>query len=107
MASDHFDLVQRIHALLDASAEGAGAGFPRKEVEPTLTEGYACALGLEAECLRLEQRIDRLTQAVADGHDVSTGKLSALLRRLHETEQQTEDLRALLVPLRKLIAKAA
>lgn len=105
VAPDHLDLVQRIHALLDASAEGAG--FPRTEVEPTLTEGYACALGLEAECLRLEQRIDRLTQAVADGHDVPTGKLSALLRRLHETEQQTEDLRALLVPLRQLVTKAA
>ena len=105
VAADHLDLVQRIRALLDASAEGAG--LPKKEVEPTLTEGYACALGLEAECLRLEQRIDGLTQAVADGHEVPTGKLSALLRSLHETEQQTEDLRALLVPLRQLVTKAA
>jgi hypothetical protein len=105
VAADYLDLVQRIRALLDASAEGAG--FPRKEVEPTLTEGYARALELDAECLRLEHRIDRLTRVLADGRDVPAGKLSALLKRLHETEQQTEDLRALLVPLRELVAKAA
>jgi hypothetical protein len=105
VASDHLDLVQRIRALLDASAEGGG--LARKEVEPTLTEGYARALALEGECLRLENRIDQLTRAIADGLEVPAGKLSALLRRQHETEQQWEDLRALLVPLRRLVAKAA
>lgn len=105
MAADHLDLVQRIHALLDASA--GGAGFPRKKVEPTLTEGYARALELDARCLRLERHIDLLTRAVAEGRDIPAGKLSVLLKRLHETEQQTEDLRALLVSLRKLVAKAA
>ena len=105
MSADHLDLVQRIRVLLDASAEGAG--LPRNEVEPTLTEGYARALELDAKCLRLESHIDRITQAVADGRDVPSAKLSALLERLHETEQQTEDLRALLVPLRELVAKAA
>jgi hypothetical protein len=105
VSADHLDLVQRIRALLDASAEGAG--FPRNEVEPTLTEGYARALELDAKCLRLKGHIDRLTQAVADGRDVPSAELSALLKRLHETEQQMEDLRALLVPLRELVTKAA
>jgi hypothetical protein len=103
--ADHLDLLQRIRALLDASAEGVG--FPRNEVEPTLTEGYARALELDATCLRLRSQIDRLTQAMADGRDVPSAKLSALLERLRETEQQTEDLRALLVPLPELVAKAA
>ena len=105
MAAAHSNLVHRIRALLDASAEGSG--LPRKDVEPTLTEGYARALELDAECLRLEHRIDQLTRAVAEGQEIPRGKLSALLRCLHETEQQTEDLRALLVPLRELVAKAA
>jgi hypothetical protein len=103
--SDHLDLVQRIRALLDASAEGAG--LPKNQVEPTLTEGYARSLELEAECMRLERRIDNLTRAVADGQEIPAGKLSALLRQLHETEEQWDDLRALLVPLRRLVAKAA
>jgi Mg2+ and Co2+ transporter CorA len=104
--ADDLDLLsERIRALLDAIA--GGARLPRNEVEPTLTDGYARALELDAECLRLEHRIDKLTRKVADGHDVPAGKLSGLLRRLHETEQRSLDLRALLVPLRELVARAA
>jgi hypothetical protein len=98
-------LLERVRALIDAIAEGAR--LPRNEVEPTLTDGYARALELDAECLRLEHRIDKLTRKVADGQEVPAGKLSGLLRRLHETEQRTVDLRALLAPLRELVAKAA
>ena len=105
MSADHLDLVQRIRALLDASAEGAG--FPRHEVEPTLTEGYARALELEGECFRLECRINRLTRLVAEGRDIPPERLSELLGRLNATEQETQDLRALLVPLREVVAQAA
>lgn len=104
--SDELDLLlERIRALIDANAEGAG--LPRAEVEPTLTEGYAYALNLDAECLRLEHRIDRLTREIAEGRDVPAGKLSGLLRRLHETEERGVQLRALLAPLRQLVARAA
>jgi hypothetical protein len=98
-------LLERIRALIDANAEGAG--LPRSEVEPTLTEGYARALEIDAECLRLEHRIDRLTREIAEGHEVPTGKLSGLLRRLHDTEQRGVELRGFLAPLRELVAKAA
>jgi hypothetical protein len=104
--ADELDyLLERIRALTDAGAEGAG--LPRNEVEPTLTEGYARALELDAECLRLEDRIDRLTREVADGREVPAGRLSGLLRRLNETEERSVELRALLEPLRELVAKAA
>ncbi len=105
MADDLDFLLERIRALIDAIDEGAH--LPRNEVEPTLTEGYARALELDAECLRLEHRIDRLTREVAAERDVPAGKLSGLLRRLHETEQRSLDLRAMLAPLRELVAKAA
>ena len=105
MQPDHFELVQRIRALLDASAKGAGV--PRQEVEPTLTEGYARVLELEGECFRLECRISRVTRLVAEGRKIPPEKLSELLRRLTETEQETQDLRALLVPLREVVATAA
>jgi hypothetical protein len=72
-----------------------------------LTEGYARALALDAECLRLEQRIDGLTQDIADGREIPTGKLSGLLNQLHETEQESADLRELLAPLREVVAQAA
>ena len=105
MPPDHLELVQRIRALLDASAEGEG--FPRQAVEPTLTEGYARALELEGECFRLECRISRLTRLVAEGREIPPEKLSELLRRLTETEQETQDLRELLVPLRQVVAATA
>jgi hypothetical protein len=105
VADDFDQLVERIRALIDALDEGIH--LPRREVEPTLTDGYARALELDAECLRLERRIDKLTRDVADGREVPAGKLSGLLRRLHETEQLGVDLRALLAPLRELVAKAA
>lgn len=104
--ADDLDLfLERISTLIDAIAEGAH--LPRNDVEPTLTEGYARALALDAECLRLELRIDKLTREVADGQDVPAARLSGLLRRLHETEQRSVDLRAMLAPLRELVAKAA
>jgi hypothetical protein len=105
VADELYYLLERIRALTAAGA--AGAGLPRNEVEPTLTEGYARALELDAECLRLEDRIDRLTREVADGREVPAGRLSGLLRRLNETEERSVELRALLEPLRELVAKAA
>jgi hypothetical protein len=104
--ADELDLfVERVCALMAAYEQGAC--LPRSEVEPTLTEGYARALELDAQCLRLEHRIDRLTREVAEGRDVPRGKLAGLLLRLHETEQRCLELRALLAPLRELVAKAA
>ncbi|HMI98242.1 MAG TPA: hypothetical protein VK488_00235 [Gaiellaceae bacterium] len=105
MADDLDLLLERVRALIDAIA--GGAGLPRNEVEPTLTDGYARALQLDAECLRLEHRIDRLTREIAEGREIPDGKLSGLLRHLHETEQRSIALRELLAPLRQLVARAA
>ena len=102
---DDLDLLERIRALLDAIA--GGARLPRTEVEPTLTDGYARALALDAECLRLEHRIDGLTRDVAEGREIPDGKLSGLLGLLHETEERSIALRELLAPLRRLVARAA
>jgi hypothetical protein len=96
------DLLGRIRALIDALAEDSN--LPRSEVEPTLTDGYARALELDAECLRIEQRIDELTRDMAEGEPVQPGELSGLLKRLHEATREGQDLRELLAPLRKLAA---
>ena len=85
---------------MTASLPRTGRGFPQRQ-------GYARALQLDTECLRLEHRIDRLTQEIAEGRQIPSGKLSGLLNRLHDTEQESADLRALLAPLREVVAKAA
>jgi len=105
VADDLAPLFARIRELTAAADEDTT--LRRNEVERTLTEGYARALELDAECLRLEERIDRLTRAVAAERDVPPEQLSELLRRLNRTEQRSANLRALLEPLRALVVKAA
>jgi Mg2+ and Co2+ transporter CorA len=99
------ELLERIRALTEAMAEGPA--LPRSKMEPIVTDGYARALELDAECLRIEQRIDDLTEETAAGQEVPGEELSALLRRLHEAGRQSRELRELLAPLRKVVAKAA
>jgi hypothetical protein len=106
LVADDLDLLERIRALIDTIGEDSS--LPRRsEVEPTLTDGYARALELDAECLRLAQRIDCLTQDMSEGQTVPAGQLSDLLTRLREAEQESADLRELLAPLREAVAKAA
>ncbi|HKB20698.1 MAG TPA: hypothetical protein VKC65_06750 [Gaiellaceae bacterium] len=104
MADDR-ELLERIQALADAVAEGPA--LPRSEMEPIVTDGYARALELDAECLRIEQRIDELTEDAVEGHVLPRGELSNLLRRMHEANEQSRELRELLAPLRKICARAA
>jgi hypothetical protein len=103
--ADDRELLERIQALADAMAEGAA--LPRSEMEPTVTDGYARALELDAECLRIEQRIDELTAYSAAGHPAPRGELSALLTRFQEASSQSGELRELLAPLRKVVSRAA
>jgi hypothetical protein len=103
--ADDRELLERIQALADAMTNGPA--LPRSQMEPTVTDGYARALELDAECLRIEQRIDELTANSAAGHAAPRGELSALLSRFQEASRQSAELRALLAPLRKVVSRAA
>jgi len=106
LVADDRELLGRIQALTDAMAEGSA--LPRSEMEPIVTDGYARALELDAECLRIERRIDDLTHdTVVVGHEMPSGELSVLLERLQEATRQSTELRELLAPLRKIVAEAA
>ena len=104
MADDR-ELLERIQALADAMAEGQA--LPRSEMEPTVTDGYARALELDAECLRIERRLDALTLDSIEGHSLPRGEMSKLLRRFQEASRQSAELRAMLAPLRKVVSRAA
>jgi hypothetical protein len=103
--ADDRELLERIQALTDAMAEGQA--LPRSKMEPTVTDGYARALELDAECLRIERRLDALAQASVEGRKAPRGELSALLTRFQEASTQSAELRALLAPLRKVVSRAA
>lgn len=95
----------RLHRLLVALERGDHPG--RARVEETLTDGYAWALRLDAECTRLERSIGDLAGEL--GNDVGGAKareLSARARRLERVRAEHGELRALLSSLRAEAAEA-
>ena len=76
----------------------AGAELPpRAHVEDTLTSGYAYALGLEGERLRLERSLRTLMRSAARP---DPGEVADLSGRLATADQELAGVRALLASLR-------
>jgi hypothetical protein len=99
-------MLQQIEDLLSAPLSGDSAPT-LAHMEDTLTEGYAQALALEAERLRLERRLGEVARTVAGGpdHDVSSfaEEASLLAKRLSSADSELKSLRTL---LRSLQARA-
>lgn len=90
-------VLTEIRSLLDVP-DGAAAPS-REEVEHTLTSGYAYALALEGECLRIERRLRTLFQSAGSGKGAA-GEVAELTGRLAHTDQELAGVRALLSSLR-------
>jgi hypothetical protein len=97
MRNDIGPLLVTIRRLVDAPEESAGGPLLAK-IEHTLTDGYAHALALEAESLRIGRDIGDAVARLGEGEHPET--LSALADRLASTERELTHLRALLVRLR-------
>ncbi|HZC30356.1 MAG TPA: hypothetical protein VE261_02490 [Gaiellaceae bacterium] len=93
MAAENNSVQREIEALLVAPSSGEDAPTLAR-VEETLTEGYAEALVLEAERLRLERR---LSEAARDSEGAGVGEeLRELGTRLRSADGELVKLRALL-----------
>jgi hypothetical protein len=92
-------VLEQITELLDLPETGAGAPTLAR-VEDTLTEGYAEALALEAERLRLERRLGALARE-ATGGDASTVAVhfATISERITDADGELTRLRALLAKL--------
>jgi hypothetical protein len=93
-------LCDEIQALLEQPASGPDQSLER--LEDTLTEGYARALAIEAERLRLERQIGEL------GADVRRGgrpgdEIETLAARLSHASGRLDGLRSLLQSLRQRV----
>lgn len=72
-----------------------------EQVERVLTDGYAHALALEAERLRLERRIGQVAGELTNGDlGQKTEELSVLATRLSSAKVDLTELRQLLASLR-------
>jgi hypothetical protein len=93
-------LLARIHRLLDPRSTDPDEPL-LTEMEHTLTDGYARALELEAERLRLERRIGELTHHI-EGQD-EADELRALARKLRTADDDLAGLRDVLGALQRRV----
>jgi ABC-type phosphate transport system auxiliary subunit len=90
------ELLQQIRVLIADAAENLD------QIENTLTDGYAHALSLEAEGLRLERRMTELAQGIQRGDTAKKAReLSELARRIDANGDELTRLRSLLGDLRR------
>lgn len=91
--------IDRIETLL--SRLERGDRLDRARIESTLTDGYACALRLDAECDRIERRISERAARLGDsGTAAQAREISSLARLLARRRRELESLRDLLALLR-------
>jgi hypothetical protein len=90
-------LLDEIAALLDREQVDDDPA----RIEQTLTDGYACALNLEAERTCLERRVRELAPALGRKGGPSTREVSALARRLEACDRSFERLRSELLRLKR------
>jgi hypothetical protein len=92
-------VLTEIRSLLDAPASAEQP--PRAVVEDTLTNGYAYALALEGERLRIERRLRALLhEEPGPSARVRWEEIGELTRRLADADRELAGLRALLSSLR-------
>jgi hypothetical protein len=98
-------VTDRINLLLARLQRG---DYPdRARLEDTLTDGYACALSLDAECERLERRIaEHAAELTGENAEEHARELSALARLLADRRKELDALRDLLALLRAGVQEA-
>jgi hypothetical protein len=89
------ELFDRITTLIDASDRDLD------RIERTLTDGYAHALSLEGERLRLERRLSELARELHSGDTATKDELSSVARRLDGNAGDLTRLRTALADLRR------
>ena len=89
----------QITALLEAAADEHGPSAER--LEDTLTAGYAIALTLEAERLRIERRIAEVAGKLGNEEsELNAKELAGLSERLSKADNELVHLRTALVTLK-------
>jgi hypothetical protein len=89
-----------LHDRIDAVLRAPGADHDVGELERLLTDGYAEALSIEAETLRLDKRLVAATRELGDGSVDRAHELTTLAHERDERNRELAALRRLLAELR-------
>jgi hypothetical protein len=103
MQRDLASLLDRIRLLLEQDAANPSVPI-LTELENTLTDGYAVALELEGERLRLVRHIGDLAHTVQGPEQAD--ELRAFAQRLHEIDRELAGLREVLQELQRRVGSA-
>ena len=105
-AIDFGALCDELESLVTAPPQRGGAA--RARFERTLTDGYAQALTLEGERMKLERRIGQVASEVSvERRGAKTEELADLSRRLRRASSDLAHLRELLAAARRHVSAAA
>jgi hypothetical protein len=97
-------VIARINTSLDGLERGE---TDRAGLENTLTDGYAWALELDAECDRLERRLSQCAAELGEDSSAEHARdLSTLARLLARRRRELASLRELLSVLRAGVQQA-
>jgi hypothetical protein len=97
MAENPLDRTGVLHDIRELTE----ASSPRLDaVERTLADGYACALGIEAERLRLQRELEGRA-ATLTVRRANVDQVAGLARGIARADEELAELRAALVELAK------
>jgi len=88
---------------IDAVLRSPQGDHRLEELERILTDGYAEALTIEAETLRLQRQLTTVARALGDGDVQKARELSALAHRLEGRNGDLAALRRVLADLRRCL----
>lgn len=111
LTDNRVQVLHEVNMVLERIDSLLGGAPPVPELERTLTDGYATALALEGERIRIERRMNGVAAAIdADPNGAKElsalaerrarldGELSHLRARLRLLKQRTRELRAVVQP---------
>jgi predicted nucleic acid-binding Zn-ribbon protein len=88
------ELLQTIQTMISSETDDLA------QIERTLTDGYAHALELEGDKLRLERRLAEITQRIDRGDASDARELASLAKSIHGKQGALARLRTQLAELR-------
>jgi hypothetical protein len=95
------DALDRAAVLADIRELTATPAPHLERVERTLADGYACALGIEAQRLRLQRELEGRAAGLTDRRGPKVEEVAGLARGIAQADEELAELRAALVELAK------
>jgi predicted kinase len=93
------ETLDRVDVLGDIRQLTAAPAPALEQVERTLADGYACALGIEAERIRLQRELEGRAARLSNRTGSKVDEVAALARGIARADEELIELRAALVEL--------